>query len=113
MIKPRSSIETGRSEPVPQKTAPDSLEISAEVLRQLGPNGVDAIKSIRLAARDLRLAASSDPALVHGLERADQLDQVRRTLEALLDQATGDASVTTLHGIGETALRTIPELPTK
>lgn len=113
MIKPRSSIETGRSEPVPQETAPDSLEFTAEVLRQLGPNGVDAIKNIRLAARDLRVAASSDPALVHGLERADQLDQVRRVLEALLNQATDEVSMATLHGMGETALRHIPEQPTK
>lgn len=113
MIKPRSSVETGRSQPVQDELEPDSLKFTAEMLSQLGPNGVDALKSIGLAARDLRLAASADPTLVHGLERADQLDRVKEALEALLGQATNEVSAAALHGIGETALRTSPEQETK
>lgn len=121
MINSKPSGETDGSTPVEEVIRPESLKLIAELLDELGPEGVDALNKLELAARDLRLVAGSDPKLLPALERAEQLSQVKGVLKKILEVATGATDtlakpIIAVRSLGETALirnagaqNTIPE----
>ena len=113
MINSKPLGETDGSPPVGEKLEPETLELIALLLDELGPEGVDALSRLELAARDLRLVAGSDPKLLPALERADQLSQVKVVLKKILDAATGASDavskpIAAARSLGGAAMSVLP-----
>lgn len=109
-----SSSETGGPQPEQEELSPEAVTFIAEFLESLGPDGVDALKNIELAERDLRTISSFDPRLIHALDRADHLLHVRVALREFLARAAETLdnhtpTKTLVHALGDAAITERPK----
>ena len=99
--------EEREREPVREESEPDVFDLIADIIEQIGPEGADIFKELRLGERDLRTIAR-DPKYFHALERADKLTEAREALQEQLQRlgewVEQERTVRDLRDLGNVAL---------